>query len=137
MYVLAIVEDPVLNKENTNAWEQDSLEIFIDENNNKTGFYENDDAQYRINYVNTPSFGTGGSAANFKTTTKIIESGYIVEAAISWRFISPSGGEVVGFDVQVNDAGATGSRVGITTWNDPTGNNYQSTVNFGNIILEK
>lgn len=137
LYVLAIVEDSVLNKENTNAWEQDSLEIFIDENNNKTGFYENDDAQYRVIYVNTPSFGTGGSAANFKAATKIIESGYIVEAAISWKFISPTGGEVVGFDVQVNDAGATGSRVGITTWNDPTGNNYQSTVNFGNIILEK
>ncbi len=113
------------------------MEIFIDENNNKTGFYELDDAQYRVNFVNEQSFGTGASAVNFKTATKEIDGGYIIEAAISWKTIAPSGGEVIGFDVQVNDASASGRRAGILTWNDPTGNNYQSTVNFGNIKLEK
>ncbi|HPZ29735.1 MAG TPA: sugar-binding protein [Defluviitoga sp.] len=137
LYVLAIVSDPVLNKDHSDPWEQDSVEFFIDENNNKTGFYEVDDAQYRVNYVNEQSFGTGASAANFKTAAKVIDGGYIIEAAISWKTITPSGGEVIGFDVQVNDASAAGRRVGILTWNDPTGNNYQSTVNFGNIKLEK
>ncbi|CEP78624.1 endo-1,4-beta-xylanase [Defluviitoga tunisiensis] len=137
LYVLATVSDPVLNKDHSDPWEQDSVEIFIDENNNKTGFYELDDAQYRVNFVNEQSFGTGASAVNFKTATKEIDGGYIIEAAISWKTIAPSGGEVIGFDVQVNDASASGRRAGILTWNDPTGNNYQSTVNFGNIKLEK
>jgi len=137
LYVLAVVTDSLLNKDNANPWEQDSLEIFVDENNNKTGFYESDDAQYRVNYVNEQSFGTGATAATFKTAAKVIENGYIIEAAISWKTMSPSGGEVIGFDVQVNDADASGKRAGILTWNDPTGNNYQSTVNFGNIVLEK
>ncbi len=35
LYVLATVSDPVLNKDHSDPWEQDSVEIFIDENNNK------------------------------------------------------------------------------------------------------
>ena len=93
LYVLATVSDPVLNKDHSDPWEQDSVEIFIDENNNKTGFYELDDAQSRVNFVNEQSFGTGASAVNFKTATKEIDGGYIIEAAISWKTIAPSGGE--------------------------------------------
>lgn len=137
LYVLAKVKDANLNKDNQDPWEQDSIEFFIDENNNKTGFYESDDAQYRVNYLNEQSFGTGASAANFKTASKIVDNGYLVEAAISWKTITPTPGHVIGFDVQVNDADGSGKRVGIITWSDPTGNNWQSTVNFGNIVLEK
>ena len=38
----------VLNNTNGDAWEQDSLEVFIDENNGKSNSYEDDDKQYRI-----------------------------------------------------------------------------------------
>ena len=36
-------------------------------------------------------------------------------------------GKIIGFDVQVNDADETGSRTGVVTWNDTTGNNYRDT----------
>jgi len=48
IYVYAEVFDSLLNKENSNPWEQDSIEIFIDENNSKGSSYDSDDAQYRV-----------------------------------------------------------------------------------------
>ncbi|ACB09885.1 endo-1,4-beta-xylanase [Thermotoga sp. RQ2] len=137
LYVLAIVKDPVLNKDNSNPWEQDSVEIFIDENNHKTSYYEDDDAQFRVNYMNEQSFGTGASAARFKTAVKLIEGGYIVEAAIKWKTIKPSPNTVIGFNVQVNDANEKGQRVGIISWSDPTNNSWRDPSKFGNLKLLK
>ncbi|WAM31244.1 endo-1,4-beta-xylanase [Caldicellulosiruptor naganoensis] len=135
IYVYAVVYDPLLNKANTNPWEQDSIEIFIDENNHKTPYYENDDVQYRVNYENTQTFGTNGEAKNFITATKIIPNGYIVEAQVYMRTTKLSEGMVIGFDIQVNDADNTGKRVGVLTWNDKIGNNWRDTTKFGCLEL--
>ena len=43
VYVLIKVNDTQLDKGSANPWEQDSIEVFIDENNAKTTFYEDDD----------------------------------------------------------------------------------------------
>ena len=40
LYVLIFVNDADLDKANPNPWEQDSVEVFIDENNQKTTFYQ-------------------------------------------------------------------------------------------------
>ena len=53
LYVLIYVNDPELDKANANPWEQDSVEAFVDENNQKTTFYQEDDGQYRVNFENT------------------------------------------------------------------------------------
>lgn len=39
----------VYNRTFRDAWEQDSVEIFVDENHVKTTFYQDDGGQYRIN----------------------------------------------------------------------------------------
>ena len=44
-YVLTEVTDPVLSVSSANAYEQDTVEVFFDENNNKTSSYESDDIQ--------------------------------------------------------------------------------------------
>ncbi|AEH51685.1 endo-1,4-beta-xylanase [Pseudothermotoga thermarum] len=137
LYVLAIVKDPVLNKDNSNAWEQDSIEIFISETNHKTPPYRDGDGQFRVNFTNQQSFGTGASAARFKTATKIVEGGYLVEAAVKWSVIKPQAGMTIGFDFQVNDANAQGRRVGILKWCDPTDNTWQNMSKVGNLILTK
>ena len=56
LYVLAEVTDDVLNSDNEYDHEKDSVELFVDLNNAKTSFYDEDDAQYRINYKNEVSF---------------------------------------------------------------------------------
>ena len=47
VYCLIEVEDPVLNKDSANPYEHDSIEVFLDQNNGKTSFYEDDDGHYR------------------------------------------------------------------------------------------
>ncbi|MGE5548968.1 MAG: endo-1,4-beta-xylanase, partial [Bacteroidota bacterium] len=135
LYVLFEVSDPLLNKANANVWEQDSVEIFIDENNAKTATYEADDAQYRVNFENLQSFGSNGQDARFKSAAKQVAGGYLVEAAVPFRTIKGTSGLMIGFDVQVNDADAGGRRQGVVTWNDPIGNDYRDTTYFGNLIL--
>ena len=136
LYVLADVKDPVLNKAASDAWEQDSVEIFVDENNNKTSTYEADDKQYRIGYENTHSFnGTKCVEENIKSEVVVTEDGYKIEAALKWTDIAPAEGAKVGLDIQVNDADNSGKRVGTLNWADKTGNGWSSTEVFGTILL--
>ncbi|WP_026509692.1 endo-1,4-beta-xylanase [Butyrivibrio sp. LC3010] len=136
LYVLAKVTDSDLNKDNSNAWEQDSVEFFIDENNGKTNSYQEDDKQYRINYENTPSFnGTKCVADNVNSAAAATADGYVIEAAFKWTDIEPANGTKVGFDLQLNDADSTGSRIGTLNWADNSGQGYASTAGFGTILL--
>ena len=46
LYVLFIVSDSQLDKTNEIAHEQDSVEVFLDERNDKATYYQEDDGQY-------------------------------------------------------------------------------------------
>ena len=136
LYVLAQIKDSNLNKDNENAWEQDSFEIFVDENNGKTDSYEDDDCQYRINFENELSFnGTNCNAEHIQSATKITEDGYLVEAKILFNTETEAEGNRIGVDFQVNEADATGSRVGTVNWYDATGMGYAKPGVFGTALL--
>lgn len=136
IYVLAEVKDACLNKDNANAWEQDSLEIFLDENNGKTDSYEADDCQYRINYKNELSFnGTNCNSKNIKSATKKTKTGYIVEARIKRNTVKGKAKQLVGIDFQINDADASGARVATINWYDASGMGWSSPSVFGTARL--
>lgn len=137
LYVYAVISDELLSKESSNAWEEDSLEIFVDQNNGKTISYEPDDGQYRINFDNEQSFGgVGASADKITSATQIIDGGYIVEAAIALDAIDPQHGTFIGYDAQVNDDDVgDGTRSGVMMWHDPTGQGYQNTSRLGVLML--
>ncbi|PQP82480.1 hypothetical protein C0Q44_13650 [Paenibacillus sp. PCH8] len=136
LYVFADVKDPLLSKVSKNAHEQDSVEMFIDPNHNQTTYYEGDDAQYRVNFDNESSFGGNALKERFKSATQRTKGGYVIEAAIPLDQV-PSGKNVwIGFDLQVNDDQAgNGQRSSVSIWSDQTGNSYQNTSNFGNLLL--
>jgi endo-1,4-beta-xylanase len=134
LYVLTEVKDSVLNDKNMNTWEQDSIEVFIDQNNGKTTTYEADDAQYRVNYKNQQSFN-GGDPERFKSATRLVVGGYIVEVAVPFTHIKPEAGTLIGFDVQINEADASGSRVGIRNWYNTTNLGYTDTSGLGILML--
>ncbi|MDI9217054.1 endo-1,4-beta-xylanase [Clostridium tertium] len=136
LYVIADVTDTVLNKSNENAWEQDSIEIFLDQNNGKTSSYQGDDSQIRVNFENMVTV-SGYKPEGLTTQTSITDKGYIVELAIPLTEITPTEGNILGFDVQVNDANEAGERTGVATWCDPSGASYANTSRFGNIRLIK
>ncbi|WP_367398318.1 endo-1,4-beta-xylanase [Paenibacillus lautus] len=135
LYVYAIISDSLLSDASPNVWEQDSVEIFVDQNNGKTDVYQEDDGQYRMNFNNARSFGGHAGEDNFASAAKVIEGGYVVEAAIRLDKIKPEKGTVIGFDFQVNnDEDGQGTRDSVAIWSDPTGQSYQNTTRFG--VLE-
>ncbi|AEV68181.1 sugar-binding protein [Acetivibrio clariflavus] len=137
LYVLAEVTDRLLTKKSANAYEQDSVEIFIDQNNAKTTYYEEDDSQIRINYDNEVTFDHG-KLEGFVSATSLTETGYIVEAAVPFTAISPEVGDVLGFDLQVNnDEDGDGVRDSVSIWCDPSGQSWQNVSGLGNIILDE
>ena len=135
LYVYATVKDAVLDKTGAQTHEQDSLEVFIDEDNGKTASYGEDDKQYRINYNNEQSFnGKKCLAENVKSATKTIDGGYVVEAAFKWTDIKSANGTKIGLEFQINDA-KDGKRIGTLSWYDETGMGWSGSNVYGTVEL--
>ena len=135
LYVYATIKDAVLDKTGAQTHEQDSLEVFIDEDNGKTASYGEDDKQYRINYNNEQSFnGKKCLAENVKSATKTIDGGYVVEAAFKWTDIKPANGTKIGLEFQINDA-KDGKRIGKLSWYDETGMGWSGSNVYGTVEL--
>lgn len=135
LYVYATIKDAVLDKTGAQTHEQDSLEVFIDEDNGKTASYGEDDKQYRINYNNGQSFnGKKCLAENVKSATKTIDGGYVVEAAFKWTDIKPANGTKIGLEFQINDA-KDGKRIGTLSWYDETGMGWSGSNVYGTVEL--
>ncbi len=135
LYVYATIKDAALDKTGAQTHEQDSLEVFIDEDNGKTASYGEDDKQYRINYENEQSFnGKKCLAENVKSATKTIDGGYVVEAAFKWTDIKPANGAKIGLEFQINDAKG-GKRIGTLSWYDETGMGWSGSNVYGTVEL--
>jgi len=133
VYVLTEVVDPMLDDKSNIVHEQDTVEVFLDQNNGKTAIYEPDDGQYRVSFRNFASFN-GGDSTRFKSRTMVIPGGYRVEMAVPLYSIKPATGSILGFDVQINDA-ANGARTGILNWVSDTNMGYQTTADYGLLVL--
>lgn len=137
LYIWMDVTDPTLDKTSKNAHEQDSVEIFIDELNEKAGSYDENDKQYRVNFDNEQSFnGTTCTKENIVSKTKTTENGYVLEAAIKWTALQAKEGNLIGIDLQIND-GKDGSRIGTANWFDASGNGWSNPGVFGTAVLAK
>lgn len=127
LYVYATVEDAVLNKQNEEVHQQDSFEIFIDELNTKNEAYAAENKQYRINYENEHSFnGEKCLEENEVTFAKVTDTGYIIEGAFLWTELTPAEGDLIGLELQINDADASGNRIGTLSWYDETGSGWSN-----------
>ncbi len=136
LYVFAQIKDSELDATSSQVHEKDSLEIFIDENNHKSDAYEEDDKQYRINYLNEQSFnGPKCKAENIQSMVTTTEDGYNVEAAIKWTDIVPASDMEIGIELQINDAEG-GKRIGTLSWYDESGNGWSSPGVFGTAMLK-
>ncbi|MFS0724371.1 endo-1,4-beta-xylanase [Paenibacillus sp. 1P07SE] len=142
LYVYAEVSDTLLSDASANPWEQDSIEIFVDQNNAKTSVYDSDDGQYRINYKNVRTVGGHASHDNYTSAVRILHDedgavvGYAVEAAIALDRIAAKPGDLIGFDLQVNnDQNGDGTRNSVAIWSDPTGQSYMNASRLGVIQL--
>lgn len=69
LYVLYMVYDGNLDKSSKNNYENDSTEIFVDENYARSGSYSWDDLHYRVDFMNTASEDKKSSNPNWKHGT--------------------------------------------------------------------
>lgn len=132
LYVYFNVEDAVLNKDNEEVHQQDSIEVFIDELNSKSGVYGLEHKQYRVNYENALSFnGEKCLEENMTSATKTTDTGYVVEAAFKWTETTPIEDMRIGLELQINDADASGMRIGTLSWYDESGQGWTNPGVFG------
>ncbi|MEK4252391.1 sugar-binding protein [Paenibacillus sp. FSL W7-1287] len=132
LYILAEVKDRDLSVESGTPYMQDSIEIFLDENNDKASEYGVDDLHIRINYENALSVDNG-NADMYYTAAKKVKDGYVVEARIALKS-QPKNGSVLGIELQINDAKGT-ERAGTINVFDTTGNAWNNPSTFGEILL--
>lgn len=132
LYVLAEVNDKNLSVKSGTPYMQDSLEIFLDENNDKTQEYGVDDLHFRVNYENSQSVDNG-NIERFFTSTKKVKGGYIIEARIALK-TKPVNKKEIGIELQINDAKDT-DRAGTINVFDSTGSAWNNTGKFGEVLL--
>lgn len=130
LYLILDVKDALLKADAVNPWDQDSVEIFIDENFNRTPYYEGDDGQYRININNVASFGGGASVSRLTSAVVHTDTGYRVEAKIDFGTVKATPGSSIGLDIQVNDDQGAGKR-STSKWNDKGEDTWRDTSHFG------
>ena len=124
LYVKINVVDPWLNASSPNSYEQDSVEIFVDESNSRGAVYDADDHHYRVNYKGVLTVDAG-----FKTvyaTAARTEEGFVAMFTMPFTR-TVKAGDQLGFDIRYNNAAADGVRrlmnfcdASDTGWNDPT-----------------
>lgn len=136
LYVLVEVSDDTPGTSSENPWEQDSVEVFMDEDMGRTSEYGPDDGQYRVSRDNTVTVnGPVGGDKVFSAVTEV-SGGYMVEIAIPFQSGAKSPREQIGFDIQVNDDQGGGKRDSFTKWNDVTDNGWKSTEGFGSLTFK-
>lgn len=135
LYILAEVNDSVIDTSAENDYEQDSIELFVDEGNEKNPTYDANDAQYRINADGKITFGTVPTQDGVEGIAVKAGSGYRIEMKIPFTK-SMTADTTIGFEAQINDA-KDGSRISVSKFCDTTDNSYMSTENFGLLKLIK
>jgi glycosidase len=135
LYFLFQVTDRAIGTSNGAPWEQDSVEIFLDENLARKRSYDDDDGQYRIGLNgNATGNGTFRPKRVVAVTRKTVD-GYVVEASIKPTVLRPHPGAKLGLELQVNDDPAVGSRKAVMKWSDSTDNSWRDTSQFGTLHL--
>ena len=138
IYFLAVIEDNSYNAE------YDVFEVYLDQNNKKTTYFENDDSQTRFRLSGSIVTGVhkGPNAqtnAPFKVE-KVDYNKYILEGALFYTIGRPRAGDVMGLEFMYND-GLSGQSdmYEAYRWNVDTASGearpFSSTLNYGILIF--
>ena len=136
LYVLAkVYGDPEeLLDYDESPWEHDSFEVFIDEKNNRSTSYEEDDYQLRINFNGLISAAHYENAEAIKGAGSLFDEGYIVEMSFPVKTITLREGMTIGADAQINQPSLIRSTVRYG-WNDFSERTFSNTSGFGSVRL--
>jgi hypothetical protein len=146
LYVLVDVNDDSLRNDSSqsNSWEDDSAEVYIDGNNSKGASTDENDYQYCIRWntvVETPreNFHQPASLQGVEYAVTNTTTGYRFEIKLPWATLigkSPRGGQLIGVDVFINDDDDGGdSREAQLSWHAATGDGWNTPSMWGTAYL--
>ena len=135
LYILAEVKDKKIGTKSGNPWEQDSIEIFLDENKARSKGIQPDDSQYRVSATGKISTGNYALGKNIRAAAVSTSNGYRIEMAIKLNSRSPKTGQHLGIEFQVNNDHDSGKRVSLAKWNHAENDAWRNTVNYGTLIM--
>ncbi|MBE5802821.1 MAG: hypothetical protein E7319_11135 [Clostridiales bacterium] len=124
LYVQVTVVDPWLNASSPNSYEQDSVELFVDERNDRSAAFGEDDHHYRVNYEGLLTIDNGYDTVKAEAT--LTDNGFIALFTMPFTTQVKEGAQL-GFDLRYNNAGPDGVRrlmnfcdASDTGWSDPS-----------------
>lgn len=124
---------------NTNVYNDDGFEIYIDRDNNKGTSYDGYDYHLGWNYHGTFTRAYNGTNTGVVVGTSSASGGYIMEVTIPWTAFTggvvPSGTTTIGFDIQCNGDTNGGAREIAKDWNASGDTNHFNPSTFGELIL--
>ena len=144
-YLYVSIIDDELSTANANTYEQDSIELFFDGDNSKndvaTG-YDDNDMQCRVVYMNnTIEAGTGSAPKNgvvaWKDTRFGADCEIFIPASDIEKWYALEEGAEIGYEIQVNDDDATGTREGMARWWSNSNETWHDPSRFGEARLVK
>ena len=132
------------NSEDGQTWHDDSVEIFIDGNNSNFGERNTSDPDvvdsggqfvisvnnaFRDNEAGNPGYGPN---ASWYARSEFTDTGYDAEFRISWDILgSPEPGDIIGFNVAVNDDDDGGDADRQILWTGATHTEHT----YGNLVI--
>jgi O-glycosyl hydrolase len=137
LYVGIEVVDPSLKNDSAQAYQDDSVEIYIDADHNQSTSYDSKDHQITLGWHDNQLSMIGG-IQGIQYAQKDISGGYTVEMAIPWSGlnVTPARDISLGFDIGNNDDDGqnSGNRESQLMWNG-IGDNWRNTSAFGHLLL--
>ena len=142
-YLYISIIDDVLSTANANTYEQDSIELFFDGDNSKndvlTG-YDTNDMQCRMVYmVNAIEVETGVAPENAVVAWRDTDLGadceVFIPASDIQKYYPLEVGQKIGYEIQINDDDAAGTREAMARWWDNTNESWHDPSRFGEARL--
>ncbi len=137
LYVRVEVQDANIDITAAEPYMQDSVEVFVSEANVKGAYSAEEGNQYRVTAEGKTSFKTEAAGwDDSAATVTATDTGYVAEMKIPFRNgFAPKVNDVIGFDIQINDAPpATEDRPQIT-WSDNVAGGYSTSAKWGDVTL--
>nr|WP_315247071.1 sugar-binding protein [uncultured Flavobacterium sp.] len=141
LYLLANIADDTKINDSSNFYDDDSVEFYVDINNDKSTSYGPNDVQYSFGWndgsnIGTLPYGRSINGINYAITSNA--NGYILEARIPWTTMqaTPQVGQRLGFDFMTNDDDDNGARDGKLSWSASTDFAWNNPSLFGTAVLQ-
>jgi hypothetical protein len=115
-YILAQINETAhLDSSSPDVWNQDAIEIYLDEDNSKNAAKDKQDRKFIVSHAGgIRNFDTAGTKG-IEYVAKEVNGGDVVEKKVP--FFNPhKAGDEIGFDTQIDSTKGTTKRAAITGW---------------------